>query len=183
MLSIVFMLTHAGILGIVNNYALRVILSDVRSAGNVGAILRTSDACSVELVYAAGYTPHPHHHGDVRPPHVASSNTRAISKTALGAELTVATKSVPDTASAIQEARDDGFKIIVIEQSEKALNLYHYRPTGPIAIVMGNEVDGVSGEILSLADTVLELPMLGAKESLNVAVAAGIVLYQLRFGN
>jgi 23S rRNA (guanosine2251-2'-O)-methyltransferase len=112
---------------------------------------------------------------------VSSSNTRALSKTALGAEATVRVLHTRDTTSAILEARSHGFKIIVLEQSERSLNLYQFAPQDPIALVVGNEVDGVPEEILDLADTILELPMLGAKESLNVATAAGIALYQLRF--
>src|SRR4051812_14318237 len=113
-----------------NDFSLRLILSDIRGAGNVGAMLRTADAAGVELVYAAGYTPYPSASliNDPRPPHVALSNTRAIAKTALGAELTMPIQSTPDTLTAIQEAKRNGFKIIVIEQSERSLNLYHYRP-------------------------------------------------------
>jgi 23S rRNA (guanosine2251-2'-O)-methyltransferase len=165
-----------------HNKPLRLILSDIRSAQNVGAILRTADACGVELVYACGYTPYPGHASDPRPAHVAASNTRAIKKTALGAEISVPVLHVPDTLSAIHEARSKGFKIIVLEQSENSLNFYQYRPQPPLAIVVGNEVTGLPSGILDLADAVLELPMIGRKESLNVSVAAGIALYQLRFG-
>jgi tRNA G18 (ribose-2'-O)-methylase SpoU len=165
-----------------NKHGLRLILSDVRSAGNVGAIIRTADACAVELVYACGITPYPGVVGDTRPPHVADANTRAIAKTALGAEKNVPTLHVPDTLSAVVEARSAGFSIIVLEQSEKSLNLYHYQPGQPVALVLGNEVEGVSNEVQAQADQILELPMLGAKESLNVAVSGGIALYHLRFG-
>jgi tRNA G18 (ribose-2'-O)-methylase SpoU len=166
------------------NSALRIILSNIRGAGNVGSILRTADACDVELIYACGYTPYPRQLDDLRPAHVGDANQRAIAKTALGAETTVPVLHRPDTATAIHEAKRDGFKIIVIEQAESALNLYHYQlpPSQPLALVLGNEVDGVAAECLALADTILELPMLGRKESLNVAVAAAIALYQLRFG-
>ncbi|MDB5178915.1 MAG: methyltransferase [Patescibacteria group bacterium] len=165
-----------------NDLPIRLILSDIRSAQNVGAILRTADACRVELVYACGYTPYPIVKADTRPAHIAASNTRAIAKTALGAERTVPVLHFPDTASAISEARSEGFNISIIEQAEDSLNLYHYQPTGPTALVLGNEVTGVAAAELAQADTILELPMLGAKESLNVSVAAGIALYQLRFG-
>src|SRR6266851_4706841 len=101
-----------------NNFRFRLILSDIRSSGNVGAILRTADACAIELVYACGYTPYPHQANDLRPAHIVSSNTRAIAKTALGAESTVPVLHFPDTTSAILEARYAGFTIIVLEQSE-----------------------------------------------------------------
>ena len=160
----------------------RLILDNLRSASNVGAILRTADACGVESVYACGYTPYPGLSNDTRPPHVARSNTKSITKTALGAQDTVRVLHVPDTASAIREAVADGFSIIVIEQAESSLNLYHYRPIGPIALVLGNEVQGVSEDILRLANNIIELPMIGRKESLNVSVAAGICLYHVTFG-
>lgn len=166
-----------------NNFAIRLILADVRSTHNVGAILRTADACSVELVYACGYTPYPRLSGDTRPAHVADANHRAIAKTALGAETTVPVLHLPDTLSAIREAHSSGFKVMVIEQAEISLNLYHFQPHAPMALVLGNEVDGVPPRLFGQADGVLELPMLGQKESLNVAVTAGIAMYQLRFGN
>ena len=165
-----------------NNFPLQLILADLRSAGNVGSILRTADACGVALVYACGTTPYPATKHDPRPAHVASSNHRAIAKTALGAHITVPVLHKPDTLSAILEARNNGFVISVIEQSEKALNLFHYHPVGPMALVLGAEVTGVESAALKTADVILELPMLGRKESLNVSVAAAIALYQLRFG-
>ena len=166
-----------------NDLTLRLILSDLRGAGNVGSILRTADATAVELVYACGYTPYPALAADERPPHVSDSNTRAIAKTALGAELTVPVLHIPDTATAIAEAKRDGFIIIVLEQAETSLNLFSFttKPT-KLALVLGNEVTGLNSEIQALAGHVLEIPMLGRKESLNVASAAAVALYQLRFG-
>lgn len=164
-----------------NKQPLRLILSDIRSTYNVGAILRTADAAGVELVYACGYTPYPALSADERPAHIASANARAIAKTALGAEATVPVEHFPDTLAAIAAARASGYSISVLEQAEGSLNLYQFRPTAPIALVLGNEPKGVDETTLKAADTVLELPMLGRKESLNVAVAAGIALYHLRF--
>jgi 23S rRNA (guanosine2251-2'-O)-methyltransferase len=162
-------------------FPIRLILSDIRSTHNVGSILRTADAAVVELVYSCGYTPYPAIAGDPRPPHVISDNTKAIRKTALGAELTVPVLHIPDTTSAISEAKHNGFTVIVLEQSEESLNLYDYRPTGPMALVLGNEVAGVSPENIAQADHVLEIPQLGSKESLNVSVAAALAMYHLRF--
>jgi 23S rRNA (guanosine2251-2'-O)-methyltransferase len=165
-----------------NGIHLRLILDNLRSAGNVGSILRTADATGVELVYACGTTPYPQSSDDPRPAHIASSNQKAIAKTALGAEFTIPVKYLSSADAAMSEARNDGFEIIVIEQAETALNLFSYNPTTThIAIVMGNEVDGVSPKITNGADTVLELPMQGQKESLNVAVATAIVLYHMRY--
>ncbi|HEX3082269.1 MAG TPA: TrmH family RNA methyltransferase [Candidatus Saccharimonadia bacterium] len=163
-------------------FPLRLILSNVRSAGNVGSILRTADACGVEAVVACGYTPYPRLPGDERPPHVITANTRTIAKTALGAERSMWVLHLPNTLQAIREAKRDGFTVIVLEQAERALNLYDYVPAGPLALVLGNEVEGVPPDEQALAETIIEIPMLGAKESLNVSVAGAIALYQLRFG-
>lgn len=163
-------------------FPLRLILADLRGAGNVGSILRTADACGVELIYACGTTPYPPAVDDPRPAHVAASNHRAIAKTALGAESSVPVLHFTDTISAIREARELGFTISVIEQSEKSLNLYSYRPAAPLALVLGAEIGGATPAVLASADVILELPMLGRKESLNVSVAAAIAMYQLRFG-
>jgi len=165
-----------------NKLPLRLILADIRSAYNVGAILRTADAINIELAYASGYTPYPVLPRDPRPAHITDANTRAIAKTALGAETTVPMRHIPDTVSAIHEARASGFSVIVLEQAEGSLNLFDFVPTTPIALVLGNEPLGVDAATLRAADTILELPMLGHKESLNVAVAAGIAMYHLRFG-
>ncbi len=166
-----------------NELTLRLILSDLRGAGNVGSILRTADACGVEHVYACGYTPYPRVPDDPRPPHVITSNMRTISKTALGAEETMKVSHYDDTAGAIAEAAADGFDIIIIEQAESSLNLFSFTPTNrKLALVLGNEVSGVEQNVLGAANVILEIPMLGAKESFGVAVAAGIALSVLRFG-
>lgn len=164
-----------------NKYPFRLILSDIRSTYNVGAILRTADAVGVELVYACSYTPYPALPHDSRPAHIASANTRAIAKTALGAEATVPVEHFPDTLTAIAAARSSGYTITVLEQAENSLNLYQFHPDSPIALILGNEPQGVDTATLEAADAILELPMLGRKESLNVAVAAGIAMYYLRF--
>ncbi|HVQ43474.1 MAG TPA: TrmH family RNA methyltransferase [Candidatus Saccharimonadia bacterium] len=165
-----------------NDFTLQLILSDLRGAGNVGAILRTADATAVECVYACGYTPYPRQAtGDSRPPHVIASNTRAIAKTALGAELTIPVRHRPDTLTAISEAKHNGFTIIMLEQAETSLNLFSFVPSSRrLALVVGNEVEGLSRELLAQASTILEIPMLGQKESLNVASAAAVALYRLR---
>jgi len=162
-------------------HPIRLILSDIRSTYNVGAIMRTADAAGIELIYACGYTPYPSTDNDSRPPHVASANTKAIAKTALGAEQSVPVLHVHDNITAVREAKHNGFKIIVLEQAESALNLYQYHQTTPIALLVGNEVTGVSPSEQREADTILEIPMIGTKESLNVSVATAIAMYHLRF--
>lgn len=110
------------------------------------------------------------------------SNTRSIAKTALGAQLTVPVRHEAKTSAALAEARLNGFIIIVLEQTERSLKLTDFNiPPHPIALVVGHETQGVQASVVDDADIVLELPMIGQKESLNVAVATGIALYQLRF--
>lgn len=165
-----------------NKFPCRLILSNLRSAQNVGAILRTADAAGVELVYACGYTPYPLVQNDDRPAHIADANMRALAKTALGAERTLPIRHCLTAIEAIRHARSEGFTISVIEQAENSLNLYRYHPASPHALLLGSEVSGASEAELAAADNILELPMIGTKESLNVSVAAGIALYHLRFG-
>jgi 23S rRNA (guanosine2251-2'-O)-methyltransferase len=166
-----------------NKIQLQLILSNLRGAGNVGSILRTADACGVQLVRVSGYTPYPTVQGDTRPPYISGSNTRAIAKTALGAELSVPILHTLDPLDAVREAKRNGFFIIVLEQTESSLNIFNYQPlASKIALVFGNEVTGVEPEVIEAADLVLEIPMIGQKESLNVAAAAAIAMYQLSFG-
>lgn len=145
-----------------------VILDNVRSMHNVGAIFRTADAFAIEQIVLGGITP--------TPPH------RDIHKTALGAEDTVAWIHTPDTAQTVASLRAAGYVIAVVEQVEGSISLPEYRlpPGAKLAIVMGNEVEGVSQAVLDIADIALEIPQFGTKHSLNVSVAAGVVLYQLQ---
>ena len=163
------------------HYPLALLLPDIRSARNVGAIWRTADAMGVERLITAGYTPHPAVAQDARPPHIIRSNTNAITKTALGAESTVPHEHFSSPLEAIARLHAYGYTVVALEQAESSVPLPHYVPTGPTALVVGNEVDGLSADLQAACDATLELPMLGQKESLNVAVAAGIALYQLRY--
>jgi 23S rRNA (guanosine2251-2'-O)-methyltransferase len=145
---------------------LTLILHNLRSSHNVGAILRTADAVGVSRVIAVGTTPYPELPHDTRPPHVRSSNTLAIAKSALGAERSDLKKS--------------GVTILGLEQAINSTDLFAFkRPNGPIALIVGPEVSGIEPEVLEICDEILEIPMHGQKESLNVSVAAGIALYQL----
>ncbi len=163
-------------------FPLTVVLHNIRSAQNVGAILRTADAAAVSLFITTGYTPHlSEATDDPRPPHVRLANTRSIAKTALGAEQTVPCQHYPTLEAAVAFLRHNQYHIAALEQAESSTNLFDYAPAGPIALILGNEVTGLEPAELALCDVILELPMLGSKESLNVATAAGIALYQLRF--
>lgn len=147
-----------------------VVLDNVRSALNVGSIFRSSDAFGVEQLILCGIT--------------ATPPSREIHKTALGAELTVPYVYFGSTLEAIDYLRGEGYTIVAVEQAEDSTKLQNYtqRDGAKYAYVMGNEVDGVAREVLEKCDTVVEIPQLGAKKSLNVSVAAGVVLWQVVSG-
>lgn len=144
-----------------------VVLENIRSAYNVGSVFRTSDAFLVEAIYIIGYS--------AKPPH------KEIKKTALGAEETVDWKYFKTTAEAIEELRAKGFNVYAAEQAEGSfkLNAIGFEPDEKIAVVFGNEVTGVEQSTITLCDGCLEIPQLGMKHSLNIATAAGVVLWEL----
>ena len=147
-----------------------VILHNVRSVHNVGSVFRTADAVGVSKIFLTGYTPSPEDRFG-RP-------RKDISKTALGAELSVPWKSYLQVGSVLRNLSADGVKIIAVEQSPKAKNYSKLKISDKTAFIFGNEVAGLSGSILKKADEIVELPMRGKKESLNVSVAAGVVLFK-----
>lgn len=146
------------------------IIHNVRSAHNVGSLLRTADGLGVTKVFLTGYTGAPIDR--------FGRKDSKIAKVSLGAE-----DSVPwekrDVTELITELKKNRVAIVVLEQAPHAVPLYDYHPRGALALVVGNEVDGVSSEVLELADTVVEIPMRGEKESLNVSNAGAIALYAL----
>ncbi len=143
------------------------VLDNVRSHLNVGSVFRTADAFLVEAIYLCGITGVPPH--------------RDIHKTALGATETVAWKHFAETKEAIAALKESGYKIITLEQAENAIMLNDFIPQKGLkyAVVLGNEVEGVSQEIVSNADLVIEIPQFGTKHSLNIAVSAGVVVWDL----
>jgi 23S rRNA (guanosine2251-2'-O)-methyltransferase len=144
-----------------------VVLENIRSAYNVGSVLRTADAFLLQAVYTTGYSPHPPH--------------KQIDKTALGAHETVNCKHFTDAATAIEFLKEDGFTVLAVEQAEQS-NMLHeltIEKNQKIAVVFGNEVSGVEQNTIALCDGCLEIPQFGMKHSLNIAVAAGVVLWEL----
>lgn len=143
-----------------------VVLENIRSAYNVGSVFRTADAFLIEAIYIIGYS--------ARPPH------KEIKKTALGAEETVAWKHFKTTAEAIEELRREGYRVLAVEQAEGSTLLHdeHFL-TGKTAVIFGNEVTGVEQSTISSCDGCLEIPQLGMKHSLNIATAAGVVLWEI----
>jgi len=147
-----------------------VLLDNIRSLYNTGSILRTADATGVERVVLCGITPRPDQGG---------RQQRAIAKTALGAEDMVRWEYQPDTAAAVTSLRGNGYHVVGVEPVEDAVDLYRWTPTWPVCLVFGHERDGMSSTATAAVDTVIRIPMLGKKGSLNVATAAGVVLYEL----
>ena len=143
------------------------VLENIRSGNNVGSVLRTSDAFVLEAVVMTGYTP--------TPPH------REILKTSLGAEASVPWEKVEDIAACLSSFRQNNYRITALEQTSNSTMLHDYDPSkyAGTVVILGNEVRGVSAEVLSLVDEVIEIPQGGAKQSLNVSVAAGVVAWAL----
>ena len=141
------------------------LLENVRSLYNVGAFFRTADAAGLRSLFLCGITG--------RPPHTG------IRKTALGAEETVRWEYVADAVAQVNQLRGEGCEIAAIETTVRSVDLFDWRPAFPVCVVFGNEVDGISPELSALADTHVRIPMLGTKHSLNVATAAGVVMYEL----
>jgi 23S rRNA (guanosine2251-2'-O)-methyltransferase len=147
------------------------ILDNIRSVHNVGSIFRTADAAGVSHVYLIGITPTPlDRFGRVR---------KDIAKVALGAETTVPWSHLETIEPLIEKLKSEGVHIIALEQSENAIDYKLYGAKSPVALIVGNEVGGISQDVLNRVDGIIEIPMRGEKESLNVAVATGIALFSL----
>lgn len=141
-----------------------VVLDNIRSMHNVGSFFRTTDAFRCEKLVLCGIT--------ARPPH------RDITKTALGADRSVLWEYFADTQAAVLELKKQGYFIIGVEQTTQSLPLQDFSmPEKPIAVIFGNEIDGIQSEVLELCNVCIEIPQAGTKHSLNVSVAAGIVLW------
>lgn len=158
-----------------------VIAHNIRSIYNVGSIFRTCDGFGIEHLYISGYSPYPELPDyDPRMPHVIEKLTRQIHKTAIGAEQTVDFSYNDDIQALIAQLKTEGYALYALEQSSKSIPIYQCSPPEKVALLLGEEVDGVSIDLLRQADTTVEIPMYGTKESFNVAVATGIALYALR---
>ena len=144
-----------------------VVLDNVRSMNNVGSVFRTADAFRIERLYLCGIT--------ARPPH------KEIEKTALGATESVDWEHSDNTMETVEQLHNKGFQVIAVEQAEGSTPLHHFRWDGasPIALVFGNEVMGVEQAVIDRCDGVIEIPQAGTKHSLNIAVSAGAVLWEV----
>jgi len=144
-----------------------VVLENIRSAYNVGSVFRTSDAFLVEAIYVTGYS--------AKPPH------KEVKKTALGAEDSVNWQHFSNAQEAIEDLKSKGYRVYAIEQVENSvfLNKLNWNGNDKLALVFGNEVTGVEQTTISICDNCLEIPQLGMKHSLNIATAAGVVLWEM----
>lgn len=148
------------------------ILHDIRSSENVGAIFRTADASGVSKIYLTGYTPAPLDR-------FKRKNTR-LAKAALGAEDTVVWESRKDVVDVVRTLREEGVAIVSVEQTNGSKNYTSWKPKGSRAFIFGNEVTGLPEDIIARSDVAVEIPMYGKKESLNVSVSVGIILFSTR---
>ncbi len=139
---------------------------NVRSLWNVGSFFRTGDAFNVEKIYLTGYTGQP--------------PRKEITKTALGAEEFVAWEHADDPLDVVKKLKKEGWSIVPLELTDDAIDLKTFKAPEKICLIVGHELSGVPQDIIAIADQVIKIPMLGKKESLNVAVAAGIALHYLR---
>lgn len=151
-----------------NKTPIIVVLDNIRSLNNIGSVFRTADSFLLEAIYLCGIT--------AQPPH------RDIQKTALGATESVTWKYFESTTKAIEDLKQENYKIASIEQTENSvmLNKYTVNKNEKLAIVFGNEVKGVEQEVINNSDVVIEIPQYGTKHSLNISVSAGIVIWELQ---
>ncbi len=154
-----------------------VIAHNIRSTHNVGAIFRTAEGFGVSKIILSGYTPYPKLLKDTRLPHIADKLTKQISKTALGAEALVPFEYLEQPP--LTELKSDGYRLVALEQAPNSISMASYKPNEKTALLLGEEVEGITKELLAECDDIIEIPMVGKKESFNVSVAAGIALYAL----
>jgi len=145
------------------------VLDNIRSLNNIGSVFRTADAFRIEKILLCGIT--------ARPPH------RDIQKTALGATASVEWQYHESIKYAVQHLKENGYSIIALEQTDESIKLNHFKPeTGnKYALVLGNEINGVSDEVVRSADFCVEIPQFGTKHSFNVTVSAGIAIWDILF--
>lgn len=151
------------------------IVHNIRSAHNVGALFRTADGAGVEEIILSGYTPLPPKKGAL----YLTDADKALKKTALGAEDSVSWRKSVSLTRTLTLLKKNGYEIVALEQDEQSVDYRKYKPGKKVSLLLGNEVSGVDKRVLKRCDTIMEIPMRGEKNSLNVSVAAGIALYQI----
>ncbi len=164
-----------------NHPQISVLAHDIRSAHNIGSIFRTCEGFGVEHLYLSGYTPYPRLERDTRLPHIVEKTSADIAKTALGAEESLSFSHVTSPYPTIDAFKDHRYTVIGLEQDPSALPLPELHAPEKILLILGEEVHGLSSDIIKNCDALIEIPMRGQKESFNVSVATGIALYGLLY--
>lgn len=154
-----------------------VIAHNIRSTHNIGSIFRTCEGFGVKKLIITGYSPYPRIVNDTRLPHISEKLTSQIHKTALDAE-TMVPFEYQETIN-IEAIKAAGYLVVGLEQNDRSIMINNYKTPEKIALILGEEVHGITSEIIDQCDDLLEIPMVGKKESFNVSVATGIALYAL----
>lgn len=156
-----------------------IIAHNIRSTHNIGSLFRSAEGFGVTKIILSGYSPYPRLTSDTRLPHIADKLTAQIHKTALDAEIIVPFEyqEIPH----LDTLREQGYRIVGLEQDKRSVLLSNYQSPQKIVLLLGEEVEGISSELRSRCDDLIEIPMVGKKESFNVSVAAGIALYGLTY--
>lgn len=156
-----------------------VIAHDIRSAHNVGSIFRTCEGLGAAKLFLSGYTPYPLKDSDDRLPHIAEKANAAISKTALGAQNHLNWERSENITELINRLKSFGYQVVGLEQTKRSIDLKKFSPGQNITLILGNEVTGIPKNVLKQADKIIEIPLRGKKESLNVAQACAIAVYTI----
>ncbi len=155
------------------------IAHNIRSAHNIGGIFRTADGAGAEKIYLTGYSPVPAKLGAI----YQTSAQKMIAKTALGAQDTMPWKYLQSVSILIKELKREGWQVVALEQNPKSVSFDIFQPERKVALIVGNEPKGIDMRLLRQCDTIVEIPMYGSKNSLNVVVALGVVGYTMRVKN
>lgn len=158
-----------------------VIAHNIRSTYNVGSIFRTCEGFGVTKLVLSGYTPYPAEENDERLPHIATKITAQIHKTALDAEILVAFEHTE--LLDLTSLKNEGYTIVALEQASSSVRFSDVHLPDKVVLLLGEEVNGIEHRYLAEADMIIEIPMVGKKESFNVSVATGIALYALSIDN
>ena len=161
------------------NEEIALIVHNIRSAYNVGSMIRTAEGLGIKKVFVGGYSPYPRQKDDERLPHIAKKVHERITKTSLGAEEHLNIDHFEHIDELMSRLKKNGYKIIGLEQADGSIPLSNCRSRGKLALIVGEEVNGLAPALKSRCDFIVEIPMKGQKESFNVATAAAIALYHL----
>lgn len=158
-----------------------IIAHDMRSTHNVGSLFRTAEGLGITKLFLTGYTPHPGKPDDDRLPHIVTKLEQQIQKTALGAQASLPWQYSEKIEPVLKNLRDNGVKIIALEQTKLAIELHNFEAPDKVALVLGTEVKGLPQDIIDMTDQQVVIPMYGHKESFNVVQASAMAMYHLRF--